>query len=91
MLISDAQLTRAARRNLKVLLSIGGWTYSQANHFNFVTDAGKRTNFVNSALKLVEDYGFEDVGEQWDDEDGVETIFEVATKDVPTLNELTAR
>ena len=42
-----------------MLLSIGGWTYSQAGHFNFVTDAGMRNTFVQSAVQLVEDYGFD--------------------------------
>ena len=46
-------------RNLKVTLSVGGWTYSQSGHFNFVTDATKRTTFVNSAIQLIEDYGFD--------------------------------
>ncbi|KAI0071673.1 hypothetical protein K474DRAFT_1606521 [Panus rudis PR-1116 ss-1] len=54
-------LLKLKNRNLKVTLSIGGWTYSQSGHFNFVTDAGKRTTFVNSALKLVEDYGFDGI------------------------------
>ncbi len=31
---------------------------------------------------LVNGYGFEEVGEQWDDQDGVEVIFEVAVDDV---------
>lgn len=48
-------------RNLKVTLSIGGWTYSQDGHFSFVTDATKRATFVSSALQLVEDYGFDGV------------------------------
>lgn len=48
-------------RNLKVSLSVGGWTYSQAGHFNFVTDATKRATFVSSALKLIEDYGFDGI------------------------------
>jgi GH18 family chitinase len=48
-------------RNLKVTLSIGGWTYSQDGHFSFVTDANKRTTFVNSALQLVEDYGLDGI------------------------------
>lgn len=30
-----------------------------------------------ASRSLIEDYGFEAVGEQWDDEDGVEVIFEV--------------
>lgn len=41
----------------------------------------------DASRSLVEDYGFKNVGEQWDDEDGVETIFELATHDEPTLNE----
>lgn len=48
-------------RNLKVQLSVGGWTYSQAGHFNFVTDSSKRAAFVQSALKLIEDYGFDGI------------------------------
>lgn len=30
-----------------------------------------------ASRSLVKGYGFEDVGEQWDDEDGLEIIFEV--------------
>lgn len=46
-------------RNLKVLLSVGGWTYSQNGHFDFVTDAKKRAMFIDSALTLIEDYAFD--------------------------------
>ncbi len=46
-------------RNFKVSLSVGGWTYSQSGHFDFVTDATKRATFVSSALQLIEDYGFD--------------------------------
>lgn len=42
-------------------LSIGGWTYSQSGHFNFVTDATKRATFVSSAVQLIEDYGFDGI------------------------------
>ena len=52
-------LLKLKQRNLKVLLSVGGWTYSQSGHFNFVTDASKRANFVSSAVTLIEDYGFD--------------------------------
>jgi chitinase len=48
-----------ANRHLKVVLSVGGYTYSQAHHFDFVTDAGKRDAFVKSAVQVVEDYGFD--------------------------------
>ncbi|MGH8882502.1 MAG: GNAT family N-acetyltransferase [Stackebrandtia sp.] len=33
-----------------------------------------------ASLNLIRDYGFDAVGEQWDDEDGLETIFEAAAK-----------
>ena len=50
-----------ANRNLKVSLSIGGWTYSQDGHFSFVTDAGKRATFVQNAVQLISDYGFDGI------------------------------
>ena len=50
-----------AHRNLKVSLSVGGWTYSQDGHFSFVTDATKRQTFVQSAVQLMEDYGFDGI------------------------------
>lgn len=33
-----------------------------------------------ASRRLIEQYGFAVVGEQWDDEDGLETIFEVAAR-----------
>ncbi|KAL4248233.1 glycosyl hydrolase 18 family protein [Abortiporus biennis] len=59
--LKQLYLLKLANRNLKVTLSIGGWTYSQEGHFNFVTDATKRATFVTSALKLIEDYGFDGI------------------------------
>jgi hypothetical protein len=44
---------------LKVVLSVGGWTYSQSGHFAFVTDVTKRAAFVSSAVTIVENYGFD--------------------------------
>ncbi|KAG8960208.1 hypothetical protein FRC03_006901 [Tulasnella sp. 419] len=54
-------LLKKANRNLKVMLSIGGWTYSQANHFDFVTNSGYRANFVSSAIQLLEDNGLDGI------------------------------
>ncbi|KAF5381774.1 hypothetical protein D9615_005490 [Tricholomella constricta] len=59
--LKQLYLLKLKRRNLKVLLSIGGWTYSQAGHFNFVTSASARATFVADAVKLVEDYGFDGI------------------------------
>ncbi|KAF8066810.1 glycosyl hydrolases family 18-domain-containing protein [Lyophyllum atratum] len=59
--LKQLYLLKLKRRNLKVLLSIGGWTYSQSGHFNFVTDSAARATFVSNAVQLVEDYGFDGV------------------------------
>jgi len=50
---------KKANRNLKVLLSVGGWTYSQAGHFDFVANSAYRANFVSSALTILEDNGLD--------------------------------
>ncbi|CAE6496434.1 unnamed protein product, partial [Rhizoctonia solani] len=54
-------LLKQKNRSLKVLLSIGGWTYSQAGHFNFVTDASARATFISSAISLLEDNGLDGI------------------------------
>ncbi|KAL1745233.1 glycoside hydrolase family 18 and carbohydrate-binding module family 5 protein [Schizophyllum fasciatum] len=59
--LKQLYLMKLANRNLKVLLSVGGYTYSQNGHFAFVTNAAARTQFVNSAVRLVEDYGFDGI------------------------------
>ncbi|KAF8998382.1 glycosyl hydrolases family 18-domain-containing protein [Cyathus striatus] len=59
--LKQLYLLKLQKRNLKVLLSIGGWTYSQSGHFNFVTSASARTTFVSNAVQLIEDYGFDGI------------------------------
>ncbi|KAF9524949.1 glycoside hydrolase superfamily [Crepidotus variabilis] len=59
--LKQLYLFKLQKRNLKVLLSIGGWTYSQAGHFNFVTNPSARATFVSSAVQLIEDYGFDGI------------------------------
>lgn len=54
------QLT-VGSRNLKVTRSIGGWTYSQDGHFDFVTDATSRATFVSNAVQLISDYGLDGI------------------------------
>jgi len=51
-------LLKKANRHLKVLLSIGGWTYSPAFH-PVVINPSLRAGFVSSSIKLVEDYGLD--------------------------------
>lgn len=69
--LKQMYLLKLANRNLKVLLSIGGYTYSQDGHFAFLTDASARTTFVNSAVQMVQDYGF----------DGIDIDYEYADSD----------
>lgn len=45
-------------RHLKVLLSIGGWTYSPSFH-PVVVNPHARHTFVQSAVRLLEDYGLD--------------------------------
>ncbi|KAH7911767.1 glycoside hydrolase family 18 protein [Hygrophoropsis aurantiaca] len=59
--LKQLYLLKLSNRRLKVLLSIGGWTYSQSGHFSFVTNSGSRSNFVSSAVQLVKDYGFDGI------------------------------
>ena len=51
-------LLKKNHRHLKVLLSIGGWTYSPSFH-PVVVDPSLRSVFVETSVKLVEDYGLD--------------------------------
>ena len=66
--LSQMYLLKLANRNLKVLLSVGGYTYSQEGHFNFVTDSSLRAAFVNSSTSYIENFGL----------DGIDIDFEYA-------------
>ncbi|KAJ7472248.1 glycoside hydrolase superfamily [Mycena galericulata] len=59
--LKQMYLLKMANRNLKVLLSVGGYTYSQDGHFAFVTDPTLRAAFVTSAVSFVENYGLDGI------------------------------
>ncbi|EIN05503.1 hypothetical protein PUNSTDRAFT_122390 [Punctularia strigosozonata HHB-11173 SS5] len=59
--LKQLYLIKLANRNIKTLLSIGGWTYSQDGHFSFVTDATKRATFVSSAVSMIQNLGFDGI------------------------------
>jgi chitinase len=59
--LKQLYLIKLKHRNIKVLLSVGGWTYSESGHFDFVTSASLRKMFVKSAVQLVKDYAFDGI------------------------------
>jgi chitinase len=59
--VKQLALLKAKNRNMKVMLSIGGWTYTNTNKHMDVpasTAAGRQT-FANSCVAMIRDYGFD--------------------------------
>ncbi|BFH63595.1 glycosyl hydrolase family 18 protein [Paenibacillus azoreducens] len=59
------KMLKQSNPNLKTLLSVGGWTWS--NHFSDVAaDPAARTNFANSAVNVIRTYGFDGIDIDWE-------------------------
>jgi chitinase len=65
--VKQLYLQKKANRKLKTLLSIGGYTASQNGDFiNASKNEPSRNRFINSAIKLMLDYGMDGIDLDWE-------------------------
>jgi len=66
--VKQLGLLKQKNRNLKVLLSIGGWTYTnEKKHMDPVgASAEARQTFADSCVDMIKNYGFDGIDVDWE-------------------------
>ena len=61
-------LLKKVNRNLKILLSVGGWTYTNTNkHLDVpASTAAGRKAFADSCINMIKNYGFDGIDLDWE-------------------------
>jgi chitinase len=66
--LKQLNLAKRQNRNLKILLSIGGWTYTNTQkHFDTPTSTPEgRQRFARSCVDMIKNYGFDGIDLDWE-------------------------